>query len=81
MELLALWQGSVDLEKALHSIFSPDFGEVCGKDRLDEILNFVDRVCEPLELPLKTFNFPEQPGKQVLLRFFESAFHLWKGIF
>ena len=52
-KLMRVWAGDYATEQALHAalVTNPDHGEFYPAERTKEIVDFVDNVCEPLELP------------------------------
>ena len=52
-KLLRAWAGDFATEQALHAALrtDPAHGEFYPANRTKEIVDFVDNVCEPLELP------------------------------
>jgi hypothetical protein len=50
-KLLALWSGSLMLERALHRVLVPACGEFYHAERLPEIMDFLGNALERKELP------------------------------
>ncbi len=62
--LIHLWEGSLDLEQALHNALIPDCGEFFLAARLPEVLSFLVLVLEPLPLPEDPQLKPRTPRKK-----------------
>jgi hypothetical protein len=57
LELLAVFDGSIEAELAIKQAIPPHFGEFWPECQLEALLNSVASLCSPLPLPVK----PDQP--------------------